>query len=77
MGMCSSNSPYEAHKLAGKIDWREKFMSKLASEIKVDRPLGFCVEIGPRSVIGRKELNRIVTALGILNIRPKSSFKRL
>lgn len=38
----------------------------LASESRVRRPVGFCCDIGaPKSVVGRKELNRILNAIGM------------
>ena len=44
---------------------------------KNHRPLGFCVDIGaPRSVIGKKELNRILNALGVRKISRKRSANR-
>ena len=39
--------------------------SQLAREAKTRIPLGFCVGIGaPKSLIGRKELNRVMTRMG-------------
>lgn len=38
----------------------------LSKEVNVRRPLGFCCDIGaPRSVVGKKELNRILNAIGL------------
>lgn len=47
------------------IDMSKTFIESLASELKQSLAFGFCVDIGaPRSVVGPKTLNCILTANG-------------
>ena len=59
------------------IDATKIHVTKLAAERESDRPLGFCVDIGaPKSVIGRKELARILRAQGLPFPTLRRSYRR-
>lgn len=50
------------------------FVAKMHKELHNRRPVGLLCDIGaPKSVIGRHELNRILTALGVHNRRTRPS----
>lgn len=55
----------------------DTLIANLTVESGKFRPVRFCVDIGaPKSVIGRKELNRVVNAIGMRPKKPRYSSNR-
>eukprot|EP00171_Calliarthron_tuberculosum_P023610 IDg23610t1 len=56
------------------VDCSSIFTTDLRREYRASRPVGFCVDIGaPKSVAGKKELHRILSAMKMRDYRLKPS----